>query len=124
MFRLRASGRLLNTGARVLLFLLLCGGTSSSVFAAAEKISIYSATFQNGEITLFLPVIYGSQESITNYVLLGWNDLGIHCYNHDFQDLAVLPPYNTIWAQVIKRGNPPQVVTQGIRVRPPRSDNE
>jgi hypothetical protein len=41
----------------------------------------------------------------------------MHCYNFDFQDLAVLPPYNNLWAQVIKRGNPPQVVTQGIQVQ-------
>jgi hypothetical protein len=57
------------------------------------------------------------------YVLLGWNDLGMHCYNHDFQDLAVLPPYNTLWAQVIKRGNPPQIVTEGIRVQYAFPDN-
>lgn len=50
------------------------------------------------------------------YVLLAWNDLGMHCYNRDFQDLAVLPPYNTLWAQVIKRGDPPQVVTENIDV--------
>ena len=50
------------------------------------------------------------------YVLLGWNDLGMHCYNRDFADLAVLPPYNTLWAQVIKLGNPPQIVTQGVTV--------
>ncbi len=56
-------------------------------------------------------------------MLLGWNDLGMHCYNHDFQDLAVLPPYNTLWAQVIKRGDPPQIVTQGIRVQYAFPDN-
>lgn len=47
----------------------------------------------------------------TDYVLLGWNDLGMHCYNRDFRDLAVLPPYNTLWAQVIRRGAPPEIVT-------------
>ena len=57
------------------------------------------------------------------YVLLGWNDLGMHCYNRDFQDLAVLPPYNTLWAQLIKRGNPPQIVTTGITVTYVFTDN-
>ena len=51
-----------------------------------------------------------------SYVLLSWNDLGMHCYNRDFQDLAVLPPYNTLWAQVVKVGDPPQIVTDGVRV--------
>jgi hypothetical protein len=50
------------------------------------------------------------------YVLVGWNNLGMHCYNPDFQDLAVLPPYNTLWVQVIKVGDPPQIITNGITV--------
>jgi hypothetical protein len=54
--------------------------------------------------------------SLQPYVLLGWNDLGMHCYNKSFADLGVLPPYNTLWAQVIKRGNPPQIVTSGVQV--------
>ena len=51
-----------------------------------------------------------------DYIVLGWNDLGMHCYNRDFQDLAVLPPYNTLWAQVVKKGDPPEIVTGGITV--------
>jgi hypothetical protein len=51
-----------------------------------------------------------------DYVVLAWNDLGMHCYNRDFTDLGVLPPFNTLWAQVIRIGDPPQVVTQGLRV--------
>lgn len=54
--------------------------------------------------------------AINQYRVLGWNDLGMHCYNRDFRDLAVLPPYNTLWAQVIKVGDPPEVVTTGITV--------
>lgn len=51
------------------------------------------------------------------YIILGWNDLGMHCYNNDFKDMAVLPPYNTLWVQVLKKGNPPKLVTSGITVR-------
>lgn len=58
-----------------------------------------------------------------DYVVLAWNDLGMHCYNPDFQDLAVLPPYNTLWAQVIRVGDPPQIVTSGIRVEYSFADN-
>lgn len=57
------------------------------------------------------------------YILLSWNDLGMHCYNRDFQDLAVLPPFNTLWAQVVQRGDPPQIVTAGIRVTYEFPDN-
>ena len=58
----------------------------------------------------------GGAGSGVEYVVLTWNDLGMHCYNRDFQDLAVLPPYNTLWAQVIRIGDPPQIVTSGIQV--------
>ena len=54
--------------------------------------------------------------SLEDYVVVSWNDLGMHCYNPDFQDLAVLPPYNTLWAQVVRIGDPPQIVTEGITV--------
>lgn len=57
------------------------------------------------------------------YVLMGWNDLGMHCYNRDFQDLAVLPPYNTLRAQVIHRGDPPEIVTTGLTVEYSFPDN-
>jgi hypothetical protein len=58
-----------------------------------------------------------------SYKVLAWNDLGMHCYNRDFQDLGVLPPYNTLWAQVIKVGDPPQIVTTGITVTYIFTDN-
>ncbi len=54
--------------------------------------------------------------SVLQYVLIGWNDLGMHCMNLLFKDLAVLPPFNTVWAQVVQKGDPPQIVTSGITV--------
>lgn len=50
------------------------------------------------------------------YVLIAWNDLGMHCISPSFDQMAILPPYNNLLAQVIKRGDPPQVVTSGITV--------
>jgi hypothetical protein len=69
------------------------------------------------------PIGSATPSGSASYVLFGWNDLGMHCYNRDFQDLAVLPPFNTLWAQVIQRGNPPRIVTQGIRVEYRFPDN-
>lgn len=54
--------------------------------------------------------------SSTSYIVLAWNDLGMHCLNPSYDTAVVLPPYNTLWAQVIRRNNPPQVVTSGISV--------
>lgn len=50
------------------------------------------------------------------YVVFAWNDLGMHCLNPSYDTAVILPPYNTVWAQVIKRGNPPQIVTSGLIV--------
>jgi hypothetical protein len=61
--------------------------------------------------------------STGNLVLLAWNDLGMHCYNEDFTDLGVLPPYNNLWAQVIRPGDTPQMVTSGITVEYRFPDN-
>ena len=52
----------------------------------------------------------GGGGTTAKYVILGWNNLGMHCYNPDFEHVGVLPPYNTLIAQVIKVGDPPQIV--------------
>lgn len=49
-----------------------------------------------------------------SYTLIGWNDLGMHCISPSFSQMAILPPYNNLIAQVIKKGDPPQVVTSGF----------
>ena len=58
-----------------------------------------------------------------NWVILAWNDLGMHCYNRDFEDLAVLPPYKNLWAQVIKVEDPPQITTSSVKVAYSFPDN-
>ncbi|MEI8379695.1 MAG: hypothetical protein WCJ09_06180 [Planctomycetota bacterium] len=57
--------------------------------------------------------------SATNqYVVLGYNDLGMHCMNQDFSEMCILPPFNTLRAQVIDRsGEDPRIVTSGVSVR-------
>jgi len=49
-----------------------------------------------------------------NYVILGWNDLGMHCMNRYYSNLCILPPFNNVWTQVIQRGNPPRLITQNV----------
>jgi hypothetical protein len=51
-------------------------------------------------------------------VVFAYNDLGMHCMNQDFSELMVLPPFNTLHAQVIdRRGENPAIVTTGVTVR-------
>ena len=51
------------------------------------------------------------------YVVLGYNDLGMHCMNQNFSELCILPPFNTLHAQVIRRGEEPQIIASGANVR-------
>ncbi len=42
--------------------------------------------------------------------VVAWNDLGMHCIDPDFQVFSILPPFNTVNAQVVVGG---QLVQQG-----------
>jgi PKD repeat protein len=42
--------------------------------------------------------------------ILGWNNLGMHCMDSDYSVFTVLPPYNTIEAQLIVGG---KLITNG-----------
>ncbi|QEH31866.1 hypothetical protein OJF2_03330 [Aquisphaera giovannonii] len=53
----------------------------------------------------------------TPWVVLGYNDLGMHCMNQDFSEICILPPYNNLHAQVIRRGPEPQIMALGAVVR-------
>ena len=51
------------------------------------------------------------------YVVLVWSELGMHCLDgKDYSVFAVLPPFNTIHAQLLKRGEPPQVIVTGVKL--------
>ncbi len=42
--------------------------------------------------------------SAANSQVLGWNNLGMHCMDSDYSVFSILPPYNTIEAQLIVGG--------------------
>ncbi len=48
-------------------------------------------------------------------VVLGYNDLGMHCMNEDFSEMMILPPFNNLHAQIIeRRGEEPRIITSGV----------
>lgn len=52
-------------------------------------------------------------------IMVSWNDLGMHCMNKTHANFSVLPPYNNLFAQVIRRGDavtPPAILTTGVTV--------
>ncbi len=51
------------------------------------------------------------------YIVISWNDLGMHCSGQYYENLCILPPYNNLKSHVIIRGSTttlPQVVTNGV----------
>ncbi|MBI5374605.1 MAG: hypothetical protein HZA77_04160 [Candidatus Schekmanbacteria bacterium] len=53
-------------------------------------------------ILLTLINVLSAQElAVTNWTIVGWNNLGMHCMDSDFSVFSILPPYNVINAQLI-----------------------
>lgn len=50
------------------------------------------------------------------YVLLAWNNLGMHCISDSDPWWVLLPPANDIFAQLVRRGEVPEIVTEGVRI--------
>lgn len=79
------------------------------------KIYFYKKLVLSILLVLFIQTGY-SQESI---IVIGWNDLGMHCSNQDFSKIAILPPYNNLNAVVIQRGTSstlPMIIINNVTV--------
>lgn len=50
-----------------------------------------------------------------DYSLVAWNDLGMHCMDSDYSVFSILPPYNNLHAQLVKRASG-DLVTSGITI--------
>lgn len=48
-------------------------------------------------------------------MVFGYNELGMHCMNEDFPELAILPPFNTLRAALVRRGFEPDIITTRSR---------
>jgi hypothetical protein len=72
------------------------------------------------QVHLFFLLVFSmvAQSFSQEYVLVGCNDLGMHCANQDFSKIAVLPPYNNVTAQLILKApnQLPQIVTSGYKI--------
>jgi hypothetical protein len=78
------------------------------------------ATGPGGEHSAFSASDTGSRgtQPSGSMVVLGYNDLGMHCMNQDFSEFMILPPYNVLHAQVVDRsGEEPRIVTSGVTLR-------
>ena len=51
------------------------------------------------------------------FVLLAWNDLGMHCISDCDPWFVFLPPANTLEAQLVKRGPKPEIASEGYTIK-------
>ncbi len=63
-----------------------------------KKYSLLILALGAGLLLSWLP---GGAAGPTGWTVIAWNNLGMHCLDADFSTFAILPPYNTIQAQVI-----------------------
>ena len=43
-----------------------------------------------------------------DFTVLAANDLGMHCADQDYRIFSILPPYNVLHAQVLRKGSEPE----------------
>jgi hypothetical protein len=65
-------------------------------------------------IILFLGLSCLPAQSATNWTVVGWNNLGMHCMDADYSVFSILPPYNTVNAQLIDANGLLVTSTNGI----------
>jgi len=51
-----------------------------------------------------------------DYLLLAWNDLGMHCLDDNYSIFSILPPYNNLRTTLIKKGREPHLNNPEIDV--------
>jgi len=61
-------------------------------------------------LALILCAAHARPASAASAAVAGWNNLGMHCMDSDYSVFSILPPYNTIEAQLIVAG---KLVTNG-----------
>ena len=67
-----------------------------------------AATLVSGAMSL----AFAGAPAPATYKVLAWNDLGMHCACPTFEGFLLLPPFNTVRAQVLKYGgNDPTVMS-------------
>lgn len=96
-------------GATLLTFVMGCGGNGGG-----SSLADFSPGGPDSRVAA-IGTSSGSGIYASNLVVLGYNDLGMHCMNKDFSRFMVLPPANTMHATVIDRsGEHPKIVTSGV----------
>ena len=92
--------------------------SSNVVTVKGIKAGSTVVSVKDSKVTVNVPVTVGSSTVSTAWVykVLATNDLGMHCVDADFSVFSILPPYNVVNAQVVRRSSTgkPVVVNDSI----------
>ncbi len=87
--------------------------TVKGVAAGSAVVSV-----KDSKVTVNVPVTVLTSTASSNWVykVLATNDLGMHCVDADFSVFSILPPYNVVNAQVVRRATTgkPAVVNDSV----------
>ena len=102
----------------------------SNVTASGATLTVYGVNAGSATVyvrdartsNISLPVTVGTSTASTTWVykVLATNDLGMHCVDADFSVFSILPPYNVVNAQVVRRsstGKPVVVNDSSVSLR-------
>ncbi len=118
--------RNLTTPAVIMLALVAFGlGTSLSLaantqaqraftpLAEADGLNLGNPVFTEKDLPIEIPTF---DKETSEYVLLAWNNLGMHCISDSDPYWILLPPANDLFAQLVKRGDSPEIITEGVEL--------
>ena len=92
--------------------------SSNVVTVKGIKAGSTVVSVKDSKVTVNVPVTVGTSTVSTAWVykVLATNDLGMHCVDADFSVFSILPPYNVVNAQVVRRGSTgkPAVVNDSV----------
>jgi hypothetical protein len=92
--------------------------SSNVVTVKGIKAGSTVVSVKDSKVTVNVPVTVGTSTASTAWVykILATNDLGMHCVDADFSVFSILPPYNVVNAQVVRRSSTgkPVVVNDSI----------
>lgn len=89
----------------------------SKIRARAKAMLVLGFALVSWVPILLVPQIAeGQRAKEPAYVMIGFNDLGMHCMNQDFSEICILPPFNNLHAQIIRRGAEPSIMRSGFTV--------
>ena len=95
---------------KFIIFLLIISFFINSCISGSGGGDETSSVVTDNEESEISNTVTDNNVNPNNYIVIAWNDLGIHCLDKDYSVFSILPPYNVLHAQVIKVGKEPEIL--------------